>query len=86
MQEMELDLLQRMNRRHLRERGGDDAALAARVQSFETAFGMQAEAPEAFDVTRESEATHALYGLERGATTGFAWQCLVARRQWRRTG
>lgn len=80
MQEMELDLLQRMNHRHLRERGGDDAALAARVQSFETAFGMQAEAPEAFDVTRESEATHALYGLERGATTGFAWQCLVARR------
>jgi len=80
LQEMELDLLQRMNRRHLGARGGADPALTARIQAFETAFGMQAEAPEAFDLSRESEATHALYGLERGRTQGFAWQCLVARR------
>jgi len=58
----------------------DDPLLAARIKSFETAFGMQAEMPEVFDLSRESDATLALYGLERGSTKGFAWQCLVARR------
>jgi len=80
LQEMELGLLQQMNLRHLGDRGGADPGLAARMQSFETAFGMQVEAPEAFDLSRESDATHALYGLERGSREGFAWQCLVARR------
>ena len=41
---------------------------------------MQAEAPEAFDLASETEATLRLYGLQRGSTQGFAWQCLVARR------
>jgi hypothetical protein len=41
---------------------------------------MQAAGPEAFDLSKEDDATHALYGLERGSTKGFAWQCLVARR------
>jgi hypothetical protein len=36
--------------------------------------------PEVFDLSRESDATLKLYGLERGSTKGFAWQCLVARR------
>jgi hypothetical protein len=54
--------------------------LAARIQSFETAFRMQQEAPEAFDLSREPDSTLDLYGLKRGETTGFAWQCLVARR------
>ena len=57
-----------------------DAALAARIRSFETAFGMQREAPEAFDLSQETDATLGLYGLERGQTDGFGWQCLVARR------
>ena len=41
---------------------------------------MQAAGPEAFDLTKEDDATHALYGLPRGSTKGFAWQCLIARR------
>jgi hypothetical protein len=41
---------------------------------------MQSEAPEAFDVTQESDATLGLYGLARGQSEGFGWQCLVARR------
>lgn len=49
-------------------------------QAYETAFGMQQTAPEAFDLSRETDATLALYGLERGSTRGFAWQCLMARR------
>ncbi len=79
VQERELGLLERLNRRHLVARH-DDPALAARIRSFETAFGMQAEAPEAFDLSGETDATHALYGLPRGQAEGFAWQCLVARR------
>jgi hypothetical protein len=79
LQQMELGLAQAFNRRHLAQRPADPN-LAARIRSFETAFGMQAEAPEAFNLTQESEATLRLYGLERGSTRGFAWQCLVARR------
>ena len=41
---------------------------------------MQLEAPEAFDLAKESDETLALYGLKRGQATGFGWQCLVARR------
>ena len=79
LQEMELSLLGKLNREHLGHRAADQA-LDARIRSFETAFGMQQEAPEAFDLSRESDATLKLYGLTRGATTGFGWQCLVARR------
>jgi len=79
LQERELARIQELNRAHLAARG-PDPQLTARIRSFETAFGMQQEAPEAFDVSRESDATLRLYGLERGSTQGFAWQCLVARR------
>jgi hypothetical protein len=79
LQEMELSFLGKLNRAHL-ERRAADLALDARIRSFETAFGMQREAPEAFDLSRESDATLKLYGIERGATNGFGWQCLVARR------
>lgn len=79
LQELELAALERLNRRHQHLRP-DEPALAARVKSFETAFGMQMAVPEAFDLSRESDSTHALYGLPRGSTQGFAWQCLMARR------
>jgi hypothetical protein len=79
LQEMELGLADAFNREHLKRRAGD-AKLAARVRSFETAFRMQWEAPDVFDLSRESDKTLGLYGLQRGQTTGFGWQCLVARR------
>ncbi|CAN5889196.1 DUF1501 domain-containing protein [soil metagenome] len=79
VQEMELDLLSRFNRRHGADRPSDPL-LAGRMRSFETAFGMQREMPEVLDLSGESDATLALYGLERGQTDGFGWQCLVARR------
>ncbi|MFO0867839.1 MAG: DUF1501 domain-containing protein [Pirellulales bacterium] len=80
LQSLELDFLRRLNRDDLESRGGRDAALEARIRSFETASGMQREAPEAFDITHETDETLQLYGLERRATQGFGWQCLVARR------
>ncbi len=79
LQELELGLSARLNQRHQAARS-DDPLLAARIKSFETAFGMQSAMPEVFDLSRETDATLQLYGLERGATQGFGWQCLVARR------
>ncbi|MEW6159296.1 MAG: DUF1501 domain-containing protein [Verrucomicrobiota bacterium] len=79
VQELELSLLERFNRKHQQTRAADPV-LEARIQSFETAFGMQREMPDVLGLSKESDATLKLYGLERGSTKGFAWQCLVARR------
>jgi hypothetical protein len=75
----QLDLLGEMNRQHL-ARAGADPALEARIESFELAFRMQTEAPEAMNVAAESEATKKLYGLDDPKTASFARQCLLARR------
>jgi hypothetical protein len=79
IQELELSLLDRFNRKH-QKRHPSDSVLAARIKSFETAYGMQREMPEVLDLSKETDSTLKLYGLERGSTKGFAWQCLVARR------
>jgi hypothetical protein len=79
LQELELEMLAKANQKHLAQRTAD-AALDARIRSFETAFGMQREAPEAMDLSDESEATLKLYGIQPGQKTGFGWQCLVGRR------
>jgi len=79
LQQLELDLVSQANRRHREERP-EDAALEARIRSFETAYGMQQAAPEAFDLSGETDATLKLYGLDRNQPAGFAWQCLMARR------
>jgi hypothetical protein len=78
-QQIELAALAEFNREHQASHG-DDPRLAARIKSFETAFGMQFEMPAALDLLTESDATLRLYGLDRGGTDGFGWQCLVARR------
>jgi hypothetical protein len=79
LQELELEMIASLNQRHLRGREADPQ-LAARIRSFETAAGMQMQAPEALDVEMESDATLAMYGIQRGAEKGFAWQALAARR------
>src|SRR2546425_6929682 len=79
VQQLELGLLDRFNRKHQQQRLAEPA-LAARIKSFETAFGMQQEMPGVLDLSKETDATLKLYGLERGSAKGFAWQCLVARR------
>jgi hypothetical protein len=76
---MKLDSLRRLNDIHRRDREMD-SQLDARIASFELAFRMQREAPEAFDVSRESQAVKNLYGVGNPATDLFARQCLLARR------
>jgi hypothetical protein len=75
----ELDLLNALNQHH-RERRAEDSRLSARIESFELAFRMQAEAPAAFNVDDESAATKALYGIGDKATDIFGRQCLMAAR------
>jgi hypothetical protein len=60
-QRRQLDLVQRLNERHLEERQRD-AQLEARVQSFELAYRMQTEAADAFDVSREPPRVRDQYG------------------------
>ncbi|HEV7869132.1 MAG TPA: DUF1501 domain-containing protein [Chthoniobacteraceae bacterium] len=79
VQNLELNLLERFNRKHQQQHPADPA-LVARLKSFETAAGMQMSMPDVLDLSKETDATLGLYGLERGSTKGFAWQCLVARR------
>jgi hypothetical protein len=73
-QRRQLDVLADLNRRHQQPRA-EDAALEARIQSFELAFRMQAEATDAFDVTKEPRAVRERYG-----DTLHGRQLLIARR------
>ena len=74
-----LDLIQKMNRRHLAARDNDDV-LSARVSAYELAFRMQAAAPELVDISRETEETKRLYGIDQEDTQEFGQRCLLARR------
>ena len=78
-QRRELDALARLNALH-REPREDDDRLSARIESFELAFRMQTEAPEAFDLAGETSATGQMYGLDQPTTEMFGRQCLLARR------
>jgi hypothetical protein len=78
-QRTKLDALGRLNTIH-KENRVIDSALDARIASFELAFRMQREAPEAFDIGRESRQTHQLYGIDNPVTDLFGRQCLLARR------
>ncbi len=86
-----LKLLQQLNRNYKQQREGD-SRLEARIRSYELAAKMQLSAPEAFDLSQESQHTLQMYGLENpGATYPdhinipeeaeyFGRKCLVARR------
>jgi len=78
-QRVELDALRSLNEAHAREHP-EDSSLGARIESFELAFRMQMQAPDAFDLDGESAATQQLYGIDRKETETFGRQCLLARR------
>jgi hypothetical protein len=58
----------------------DDAALRARIKSYELAFRMQSAVPELFKFEDESDETRKLYGMDQENTRPFAQTCLAARR------
>jgi hypothetical protein len=72
-------LLQWYNQQHLEPRS-DDNDLAARISSYELAFKMQMAAPELADLSKETSATQALYGMNEEGTGSFGAKCLMARR------
>ncbi|WP_395718380.1 DUF1501 domain-containing protein [Prosthecobacter sp.] len=74
-----LNFVQRINREHLEARPGE-SDLEARIQSFELAARMQTAAKEALDISKESEATKKLYGIDNPAAAEFGTRCLIARR------
>jgi hypothetical protein len=72
-----LDLLQKMNDL---DNSDNDSEMAARISSYELAFRMQSHAPEAVDLSKETDATRKLYGLDQKRTADFGSRCLLARR------
>jgi hypothetical protein len=58
----------------------DDAALRARIKSYELAFRMQTAIPELFHFEEESKETRGMYGLDGKETKTFGQICLTARR------
>jgi hypothetical protein len=76
LQRKQLDLLRRLNAEHQQDRAADPR-LEARIQSFEMAYRMQAEAADAFDFSAEPPHVQAMYG---GMSSVHARQTLIARR------
>ena len=74
-----LDLLKKLNE-HFAADKKEDTELEARINSYELAYRMQAAAPDAVDLTHESEATKELYGMNQEETAKFGTNCLLARR------
>jgi len=71
----DLQFLQDLNERHIKRLNDQDSNLDASIKTMETAFRMQTEAPDVFDVSKESKATLDMYGP--GST---ALGCLIAAR------
>ena len=74
-----LDFSQSLNRR-FQQSYKHDNALESRIAAYELAYRMQTTAPEAVDLSQETEQTKSLYGLDQDETRSFGTQCLNARR------
>jgi uncharacterized protein (DUF1501 family) len=78
-QKGKLDFLNRLNRQFAAEHP-EQTELEARIASYELAFRMQAEAPEAVDLSKETAETRALYGMDEKETATYGRLCLLSRR------
>ena len=74
-----LRLVQEINESQLRNRAMD-SELDAATESFDLAWRMQTQAPDVFDLNRESQATLKMYGIGSAPTDAFGRKCLLARR------
>ena len=75
----QLDLLAAWNQEH-QSHLPVNSELAARIEAYELAYRMQAHAPEAVDLSKETESTRKLYGIGEGEADRFGKSCLMARR------
>jgi hypothetical protein len=78
-QRSELSLLKQLNQIWSKDKR-EDSELNARIRSYELAYNMQSAAPEAVDLSKESDATRRLYGMDAEETRAFGTNCLLARR------
>jgi hypothetical protein len=78
-QRNELGLLKHLNEIWSEDKP-DDSELDARIRSYELAYKMQSAAPEVVDLSKESDATKKLYGMDEEETRAYGQNCLLARR------
>ncbi len=74
-----LDFLRQMNQRFAAQHP-EQTELDARINSYELAFRMQAEAPQVVDLANETKETQRLYGIDQKETATMGQLCLRARR------
>ncbi len=74
-----LNLLKHVNTEHL-DSADYDPRLKARIEAYELAAKLQLSAPQAFDLSQETEVTQRAYGLDNPITQDFGKRCLIARR------
>ena len=79
LQREQLDLIQSLNRKHLRK-AKQDQGIEGLISSYELAFRMQSSVPEIMSVDNESSTTRELYGIDAEPTNNFGRQCLLARK------
>ena len=72
-----IDLIRQLNEADML---GEDQELAARISAYDTAFKMQTQAPELFDVSSEPQETLDMYGVGKPDTDDYGRRCLLARR------
>ena len=78
-QRAQIDFIQELNRERV-QRDQFNPQVEGVIESYELAFRMQNAVPDVMDLSKESEATRKLYGLDGGSTGNFGRQCLLARR------
>jgi len=79
MQQQNLELLREINRRHAYAHPGE-SELDARMASYELAARMQLAATDALDISKETEGTLKMYGIDDPETREYGTRCLLARR------
>jgi hypothetical protein len=78
-QSQKINFINQLNYEHQKGRDSN-TDLDARIRSYEMAYRMQAEAPEAVDISNETEETKRLYGMDRKETEVYGRNCMLARR------
>jgi hypothetical protein len=72
-----IDFIRAINEKNI---PGEDPEFSARISAYDTAFKMQTEAPEVFDISKEPQETLDLYGVGKPATDDYGRRCLLARK------